>query len=346
MAFPTRLQVKQLFLQVCDDPAASVFTDVANPSTGAVSVFQAGFSQAYDILFNNALNQQIPLVEKVVQGIIIPPSPIPFGVTPAQIGLFDFGDVEWVSERAAGSTDQFKDLIDTDRLPQQQPTDRLIYFVYQNGMLNFIGCTTPRELQLKYVFSSAGAPTDDTVAVAFDNCLNFLTNYAAGCVLRNKGYDEMGARALSFAVGPKFDLGQIGGELFRLMQPLVRSRQNVKVAPKPYSSRPWRRGYAGYGSGYVQSQFGTTGGGGSQNVPLQFSSSNFGATTIVGSIDGSNLIFFFPIPVYPSYGIFRNGVYQTSGVDYIPFGANQFTFLAGSVPQPGDIISGEAYPVY
>lgn len=342
MAFPTRLQVKQLFLQVCDDPAASVFTDVANPSTGAVSVFQAGFSQAYDILFNNALNQQIPLVEKVVQGIIIPPFPGIFGVTPAQIGLQDLGDIEWVSERAAGSTDQFKDLIDTDRLPQQQPTDRLIYFCYQNGMLNFIGCTTPRELQLKYVFSSAGAPTDDTVAVAFDNCLNFLTNYAAGCVLGNKGYDEMGARALSFAVGPKFDTGVIGGELFRLMQPLVRSRQNVKVAPKPYSSRPWRGGYAGYGSGYVAAvQAGTTGGG-SQNVPQQFSVS---AGSITPVPDGIVSTFWLTLPTY-AFSLFKNGDLQTIGVDYVPFGTNQFTFVPGAIPQPGDQLTAEGYVKY
>ncbi len=135
MAFPTRGSVYGLFLQRLDDPAASVFTDVPNPTTGAPSVLQSGFSEAYDLLFNNALNQQIPLVEKVVQGIIIPPSPVPFSVTPAQMGLQDLGDWEWMGERAAGSTDQFKDLIDTDRLPQQQPTDRLIYVCYQSRSL-------------------------------------------------------------------------------------------------------------------------------------------------------------------------------------------------------------------
>lgn len=341
MAFPTRLQVKQLFWQIADDPSASVFTDTANPSTGAVSVFQAGFSQAYDILFNNALNQQIPLVEKVVQGIIIPPSPIPFGVTPAQIGLFDFADIEWLGERAAGSTDQFKDLIDTDRLPQQQPTDRLIYFCYQNGMLNFIGCTTPRELQLKYVFSSAGAPTDDTLSVAFDNSLNFLANYSFGCVGPNKGYEATGARALSFAVGPKFDLGVIGGELFRLMQPLVRSRQNVVVAHKPFTSRPWRGGYAGYGSGYVASQFSTTGGS-SPNVPQQFSSAAFGANAIIGTIDGINTVFFLAVGVL-GMAVYLNGVLQTLGADYVALN-NMITFL-GTPPQPGAIITAEAYPI-
>lgn len=341
MAFPTRGQVFGLFLQIADDPAASVFTDVANPTTGAVSVFQAGFSQAYDILFNNALNQQIPLVEKVVQGIIIPPSPIPFSVTPAQMGLQDLGDWEWMGERAAGSTDQFKDLIDTDRLPQQQPTDRLTWVVWQAGAFQFLGCTTPREIQLKYVFSSAGAPTDNTIAVAFDNSLSFLANYSFGCVGMNKGYDATGARALSFAAGPKFDTGVIGGELFRLMQPLVRSRQNVPVAHKPYSSRPWRRGGWGWGSPVVQVQAGTTGGG-SQNAPQQFSVS---AGSITPAPDGATLTFWLTLPTY-AFSLFKNGVLQTIGVDYAPFGTNQFTFVPGAVPQPGDQLTAEGYVKY
>ena len=89
MAFPTRGGVlKGLFWQRLDDPAGTVFTDTPNPS-GALSVFQSGFSGAYDLLFNNALNQQIPLVEKVVQGIIVPPSPVPFSQRSAQAGLPD-----------------------------------------------------------------------------------------------------------------------------------------------------------------------------------------------------------------------------------------------------------------
>lgn len=341
MAFPTRGQVYGLYLQIVDDPAASVFTDVANPTTGALSVFQSGFSQAYDLLFNNALNQQIPLVETVVQGIIIPPSPVPFSVTPAQMGLPPLGDWEWLSERAAGSTDQFKDLIDLDRLPQQQSTDRLIYVVWQSGQFNFIGCTTPRELQIKFVFSSAGAPITNTTSVVFDNSLNFLANYAAGVTAGQKGYDDTARRCLSFAVGPKFDLGVIGGELFRLMQPLVRSRQNVVVAHRPYTSRPWRRGYAGYGSGYVASQFNTTGGG-SPNVPQQFSSAAFGANAIIGTIDGVNTIFYLAVGVL-GMAVYLNGVLQTLGADYVALN-NMITFL-GIPPQPGAIITAEAYPI-
>ena len=338
MAFPTRGQVYGLYLQIVDDPGASVFTDVANATTGAVSVFQSGFSQAYDLLFNNALNQQIPLVETVVDGIIIPPSPVPFSVTPAAMGLPDFADVEWVSERQAGSTDKFLDLVDEDRLTQRAPTDRLLEFVYQAGAFQFVGCTTVRELQIKYVFSSAGAPTNNATAVAFDGSLNFLANYAAGVTAGNKGYDDIANRCRSFAVGPKMDTGVIGGELFRLMQPLVRSRQNVPVAHKPFTTQRMlgvRRGPV-----YVAAQQGTTGGG-NQAVPIQFSTAN---GTIVPLPNGVNATFWLTLGVQ-WFSLFKNGVLQTNGTDYTNQN-NQLTFLPASIPQNGDLLTAEGYPIY
>lgn len=342
MAYPTRLQVKQLYWQLLDDPAASVFTDTPNATTGAVSVFQSGFSQAFDLLFNNALNQQVPRVEQVVSGIVIPPSPIPFSVTPAAMGLTSFADWEWISERQWGSNDKFLDLVDEDRLSQRAPTDRLIETVYQNGAFQFVGCTTVREIQIKYVASDV-APTADGASITFDNSLNFLANYAAGVTGGQKGYDAIADRCRQFSVGPKFDLGSIGGELFRLMQPLVRSRQNVQVAHKPYSTQrragTWRRGVP-----YVAVQQGTTGGG-SQSVPMEFTTAN---GTITPAPDGTNLVFYIVLGVNQNITVFKNGVLQTYGIapgDYINV-SNQINFNIGSVPLVGDILTSSAFPIY
>ena len=342
MAFPTRGQVYALFLQILDDPAAAVFTDTPGPTiapgVNAPSTFQSGFSQAFDLLFSNALNQQVPRVEQVVQGIIIPPSPIPFSVTPAQMGLPDFADFEWVSERTAGSNEKFLDMWDEDRLTQRAPTDRLLEYVYQNGSFNFVGCTTVREIQMKYV-ASACAPTSNTAIITFDNSLNFLANYAAACAGPGKGYDEIATRCRSFCVGPKFDQGSIGGELFRLMQPLVRSRQNVVVAHKPFTTqrRAWGRWR---GIPYVAAQAGTTGGG-AQNVPVQLSSANGG---IIGAINGTNLDFYLNTSSVYAFSLYRNGVLQTLGVDYTALNT-MITFLLASAPQTGDILTAEAYVI-
>jgi len=339
VAFPTRGQVYGLYLQIQDDPAASVFTDVPNAITGAPSVFQSGFSQAFDLLFSNALNQQIPRVELVVEGIIVPPSPVTFSLSPAQMGISSFADYEWISERLAGSNDKFIDLWEEDRLTQRAPTDRLLETVYQNGSFNFVGCTTVRELQLKYVESGA-APTDNNAVISFDNSLNFLANYAVGVTGGQKGNDETARRCLSFAVGPKFDLGSIGGELFRLMQPLVRARQLVQVAHRPYTTQRritgrWR------GVPYVQAQVGTTGGGNSAG-PVELTSNN---GTIVGLINGVNVQFWLAIGSVIGFTLYKNGSLQTFGTDYVATNT-AITFLPASIPQIGDLLTAEAYPQY
>ena len=335
--FPTRLQVKQHFWSLLDDPSGVVFTDAATINNGP-SLFQSAFSEAYDVLFNAFLNQQVSRVEQVVQGIIVPPSPIPFSLTPAAMGIADFADWDWLAERLAGSTDKFIDLYDSDRLTQRGVIDRLLETVFQNGAFQFAGCTTPRELQMKYV-ASGEAPTADGTAIGIDSCLNFLANYAVGVAGGRKGYEDIASRCMNFAVGPKFHLGSIGGELFRLTQPLVRSRQNVVVAHKPYTTTR-RIGIRRRGIPYVSAQQGTTGGG-AQHVPIQYATS---AGTIVGSIDGVNTVFYIIVGVL-SFTLYKNGVYQTLGVDYTAVN-NQITFLAASIPQSGDVITAEAYPQY
>lgn len=332
--FPTRLQVKQRFWMLLDDPTGAVFTDTPTAG-GGPSLFQNAFSEAYDIIFSAFLNQQVPRVENVVQGIIIPP--MTTSVSPAEMGINDFADWEWLSERLAGSTDKFIDLVDEDRLTQRAMTDRLLETVWQNNAFQFVGATTVRELQMKYV-ASGEAPVNDAVQIGIDSSLVFLSNYAAGVAGGQKGYDDIARRCMSLAVGPKFDYGMIGGELFRLTQPLVRSRQNVPVAHKPYTvqrriSGRWR------GIPYVAAQAGTTGGG-AQNVPVQFSSAN---GMIAGPIDGVNRVFWLSLGML-SFSLYWNGLLQTLNVDYTALN-NQVTFL-NVAPQPGDILTAEGYPIY
>lgn len=335
--FPTRLQVKQRFWSLLDDPIGAVYTDNPTQTTPpGPSLFQNAFGEAYDLLYNAFLNQQVPRVEIVVQGIIIAPSPIPFSVTPVQMGINDFADWEWIAERAAGSSDKFLDLWDEDRLTQRQPTDRLQETVYQNGAFQFVGCTTVREIQMKYV-SSGEAPVLDDSQIQIDGSLNFLANYSAGTVGANKGYDAMAAKCMMFAVGPKFAMGQIGGELYRLTAPLVRSRQNVVVAHKPFTTQRRLLG-RGRAIPYVAAQQGTTGGG-AQNVPQQFSTSN---GTIVGAVDGVNAVFFLNSQSVLQLTVYRNGMAQTPTVDYVAFNT-QITFTPVSIPQPGDTITAEAW---
>jgi hypothetical protein len=143
---------------------------------------------------------------------------------------------------------------------------------------------------------------------------------------------------MMLAVGPKYAAGVIGGQLFQLIQPMVRERQLVQVAPKPYTVS---RRYGIYRQvPYVAAQQGTTGGG-SQNVPVQYSSAN---GTIIGMIDGINHRFWIVVGV-TNMTLYVNGLMQTVGQDYTFIG-NQIDFLPDHYPMPGDRITADAWPIY
>ena len=221
--YPTRAQVKARFQNILDDPSGSVFSE---------PVFAPAFGEAYDALFTAFLTNQCPRIE------MIAPFTVPAGttsLTPAQMGIADFSDYIYLSERITGSQDEYRDLADVDRLSQRPATDRLLEFNYRNDTFYFNGSSNSIDLLMKYD-SSGEAPTDDDAQIIVDSSLTFLSNYAVGVAGGRKGYDEIAQRCLTLSVGPKYDLGTVGGELFRLIQSRVRSRQKVQIAPKPYSS--------------------------------------------------------------------------------------------------------------
>lgn len=338
--YPTVQYVLNQFLGILDDPLGIIFNPTGLPA-GIPTPWQVGYQEAYDVLYNQFLLQQVPRIVQVLEGIVVPPQTT--SMTPADMGITDFGSFEWLAERQYGSQEKFRDLGQLDRLDQREPVDQLRQFVWRNNTFYFIGATTTRELQIEYD-SSGVAPLALDTTIGVDSCSNFLSNYAAGVAGLRKGKDEIAARAMMRAVGPKFDYGVAGGELYRLIAPLVRERQHVQAAHKPYTTtRRLARG--GRALPYVAAQAGTTGGG-AQNVPVQYSSANADpSNTIIGTIDGVNLIFYIPVGLISPPNVYRNGVLMTLGVD-VATNNNEIIFLPPQIPQPGDIITATAYPAY
>jgi hypothetical protein len=322
--YPTRAQIRTRFQALLDDPGGQVFTE---------PVFAEAFGEAYDAIFTAFLTNQCPRIE-LLKYVTVPP--LTTSLTPAAMGITDFGDYIYLSERIYGSQDEYRDLDSVDRLPQRAMTDRLIEYNYRNDTFYFVGSTSTIDLEVKYD-TSGQAPTDDATVIAIDGSLTFLSNYAVGVAGSRKGYDAAAQRSMNLAVGPKYDQGTIGGELFRIVQARVRSRQKVQIAPKPYSST--RRLMVRRGIPYVAAQQGTTGGT-SQNAPIQFSSQN---GTIVGAINGINRVFYISIGVKSAI-VYWNGVLQTENLDYTRIN-NQITFIGTYAPQTGDVVTAEGYPL-
>ncbi len=312
---PTVEQVKTRMRALLDDDAGAVFTD---------AVFTEAFGEAYDALFNAFLNHQCPRIEIIASVTITPgeTSLVPSTEWP------DFSSFKLLEERALGSTNKFTPLQQWDKLPQRDPTDRILDFVWRYDTFYFVGVTAATELRVTYD-SSGTAPSTGSINV--DGCLTFLAKYAAGVAGPRKGYEELANRYFADALGPRYQQGVIGGELWRIIQPRVVEMQHVQLAQRPYSAV---RGRLIRRSPYIAAQQPQ----GVGMAPAQFSSAN---GTITGTIDGTNATFFLSYPVATA-NVFRDGVLMTQPGD-VTFGANVIVFQAGQIPQVGDVITVEGW---
>ncbi len=319
MALPTRLQVQTRFLAFVDDVNGATFTD---------AVFDAAFGEAYDALYQAFLTRQVPRI-RVISTYTLPA--VTTSLTPTTAGWTNFADFEQLEERLSGSTDNYTQLTEWDNLPQRVAVDRLLDFVWRNNTFYFVGATAVRQLRVTYE-SSGEAPTADADVIGVDGSLTFLARASVAAIGAVKGYDELAAANRLIAYGPAHDRGELGGELYRLISPLVRERQHVRIAPKPFTlSRGFgRRRAIPYVAAQQPAGVGT--------APAQFSSA---LSTITGTIDGLNATFYLSYPV-TSANVYRNGILLTNTVDYT-FAANQIVFVTGQIPAVGDIITVEGW---
>lgn len=332
MAYPTRAQIRQRFWITLDDPTGAVFVDF--PSTApAISYFQMGLDAAYSAMYNAMLNYQVPRISDIQQNFIITPDMTRWA--PQENGLPDFSEYDYVAERPAGSGQRFKDMCPVERLPQRPPADRLLEFVWREDAFYFVGVNTPTELQIQFETSGV-APISNDGIIKVDDCVTFLSNYAVGLIGPTKGRYEIGKAAMLAAVGPRYNDGFIGGDLYRLIAPKERELQWTPIQPKRFSAYR-RRGFR-FAVPYVAAQQGTTGGG-AINVPIQFSSAT-GA--VIGTIDGVNTLFYIPQGGVISMQVY-NGMMLTEGLDY-SFVNNQILFTAP--PPLGSTITIEAWFSY
>lgn len=221
--YPTRAQVKSRFQNILDDPLGLVFDE---------GVFAPAFAEAYEALNNAFLQYQVPIIELEVTYTV------PTGttsLTAAAMGITDLGSIRSISERGHGTTDKYVDLEMVERLPQRDQGTRLSQYSFHHDTLYFVGATGDVDLIFRYD-SSATAPTSDAAVIGVDNALTFLSNYAASIAGPRKGYDEIGARCRVTAVGPRYDQGVIGGELFRLVQTRVRTTQQIPLQQPRFSA--------------------------------------------------------------------------------------------------------------
>lgn len=304
--------VKTRVLALLDDPNQRTFTD---------PIVLEGMNEATDALYGAFVFYEIPRA-KVVAYYTLPANTT--NVSPATAGITDMGEVIEVSERGS-SAEKYRHVDEVDDLDDRPMATFLGQWEWRGDNFWFVGSTMARELRISY-FTTVEAQSDFSQSTGVDGARTFLSKYCAGMIGPRKGYD-MAKDYMLQAVGSRYNDGVIGGELFRLCQPMVRSRQRVPVAPKPYSvirRRIIRK------PPYIAAQQPA----GVGMAPIQFSTED---GTITGTIDGVNDTFYLAYPV-SSANVYRSGVLMTQPTD-VAWVTNQIIFAASQIPQLGDVIT-------
>jgi hypothetical protein len=305
----TVAQVDTRVLALLDDPLAATFTQ---------QIREQGFGEAWDAMRAAMVQYQVPFITEIVTSALAPMSPVMY---PGDAGIVGFGELVELEERRYGSTEHFRCVWEVDELPQRDPGEILGEFVWRQDAFHFVGATTQREVRITY-WDTGQAPTSGATGV--DGALTFLSKYEAAIIGPRKGYDELGAKYMREAVGVRYEEGIIGGALFRLIQPMVRSRQRVQVAPMPYSvmgRRSARRGLP-----YIAANSPT----GGADMPAIFKTLD---GTLTGSADGTNPFFFLSYPVRRVI-VTLNGITLMQDMHFFHT-TNRITFIPPYIPNIG-----------
>ena len=186
--------------------------------------FHAAFQEIHDHL----LAYQIPLIEYVTTYTLPVNTSL---LTPATALIANFGELIRMEERPSGSSEDYKDVIACGELPQTDSQDRLYQYKWRLDTFYFVAATQAIQLRLTY-YGSGTAPT--TGSVGIDNSMNFLSKRTAAIAGKTAGMIEVAGDLDVEARGRNLDGS--GGDLHRLLQPMVRARNKVRVQMPAYSA--------------------------------------------------------------------------------------------------------------
>jgi len=225
---PTVEQVYDLTAYLLGDPMKKVFTP---------SYLMQAFGSAWQEMMDYALADQIPFIESAAS-YTLPANTA--SLTPATAGITNFGELVRMEERPAGSSEEYTGVVPVTQLSQRPADSALREFKWRADAWFFVGATQNIDLRITYYLSGKAPSTGST---GFDNCLNFLAYRTAAIAGPPLGFDLGLARSYDVeARGPGLDGS--AGHIFKLLQPMVRSKQKMPLqlpAYDEYAGEPLSR---------------------------------------------------------------------------------------------------------
>ena len=146
------------------------------------------------------------------------------------------------------STNEFVDVPQGLALPaaSNQSNTELSGVIYQEGRFQFNPATAASQIRIAY-WSSGKVPASGSDQIPVNDCIDFVSVYAAAEASKSQGANDRYAMLHEQALGPSYSEGVFGGEMRQLFSSAVRQLQNLS----PYDRGPmtFRNGLDSYWGG-------------------------------------------------------------------------------------------------
>ena len=227
-------------------PVALGLTDLAEPETleerGSVTAIAiATTSTASPIEVTTSAPHGLGNnTEVIVSGVSGTPSPLGrWFITVTGLSAFTLnGSVSDGTGGTGGSAtfggDDFTEVHAVDDLDEDRNVgERLGEYTWEEGLIRFRGASTARQLRLTYI-ASGNPPTNTSLNLGIDNCLNFLGCRTAGLASQARGWYQMADRLNRLALGTAMDPYDPGGLLRQFIHIQVLEMQRTQRRRQPF----------------------------------------------------------------------------------------------------------------
>jgi len=136
----------------------------------------------------------------------------------------------WLKERAAGSSEAWLDMVETDFEPDRLKDIMLRYWAWREEQIQLLGATTNREISLRY-WKLLAEPVLTTDPLRFIFAEVFLGPQTAGYAAGSVGNTTLAGELLY--AGDK-NVGIAGSKLDRIIRSNIKGQQNLPARRIPY----------------------------------------------------------------------------------------------------------------
>ena len=192
-------------------------------NTALLPALQAAYDELGEILEEN----NVPATNEVAANFHITATTVTdIGGTTGPALPVDLIEIQRLEERTWQSSEDFTEMVRTEFLPSYTiQTSDLIYWTWQNQIIQFIGATTDREVKISYVGLTIGTITGPASNIALFNAKTFLSYRTAALACEFNGENPSRADKLnSFALLA----------IERLENISAKGRQAIAVRRRPF----------------------------------------------------------------------------------------------------------------